>query len=697
METWNRLLDRAFGGEDVAAAPGDVGDDFWPVAPAPANADFVVDRIVEKAGQPSSSAAREWVFLVGSAGNGKSALAKRLSSHFEACTKNASVGSLARRSYDYKSLSGVAVRIVNDATIPPERDRTLADRKYLLQDLSHAVEKNAFLLVCINRGILLQERRAIAAASGSAGVIDKRLGDEVISWVLGDRKKGEGRLEIVDPAGCGYYKFARLIIEPGHTIGIHVVYLDQVSLLEPAIDHASSAAIPWGQDGVLKPAAYKVGQFPDISGKVRSRSPAAILVDGLVERLEEPVSEVRHQSPLQANLVFFKSVPCRTGWMNMLRAAEISTGKLLTYREIWGLAVLGLVGFNRGEFRMIGPDGKPSGPGGWVESRLRKLDKLQGMKRLHVLLELASTRVHMATFGHDMPRDRLFSGLSKKAPPVFPTVRTMMSVDPVLDSAPADRVTREVNEAMRAISLDKRPSEFLIDSLKEMDGPEHPFLYAWQPFDEELEEAVLEQIHEHGMDSTSRALQAWLARYLSRLCNLSIGKPAFAEVVRSLHSSWERASKNHSLEDSLDAGLLALINGKVGSQADFKTPHILLPLLAPKAEPLVEDPLEPMLAVKVPTQLQLVPRTDGDQVVLDVKLHDMRVTSLVLDFDLCREALVFSGQGGFTERSHLAAPRIERVRAALLSEAVTSRMQASAGQSPELVAVKGDVRQPIIF
>ena len=78
MDTWTRLLERAFGGEDVAAAPGDASGDFWPLSPPPANADLVVDGLINAATSGSVEAPKVWVILVGSAGNGKSVLAKRV-------------------------------------------------------------------------------------------------------------------------------------------------------------------------------------------------------------------------------------------------------------------------------------------------------------------------------------------------------------------------------------------------------------------------------------------------------------------------------------------------------------------------------------------------------------------------------------------------------------------------------------------
>jgi hypothetical protein len=694
LQTWARLLERAFGGEDVAAAPDDTCDDFWPVAPAPANADFIVDRLVDQANLQEPPDEREWVFLVGSAGNGKSVLAKRVSARLVGQKPRNLEPSLARRTYDYQSVTGQNVRIVNDATIPPERDQTMPGKDYLLQDLSFAVGSQAFLLVCINRGILLKERQAIALKQEAYPDIDRDVGAEIVSWLLDDTNQLRGKLEIQDIPDCAYYKFAKLSVGPRKVFRIHAVYLDQVSLLESAIKHASTGGDAWSENGALRPAKYHVMRYPDPGG--RSGSPAAYLLEGLLETLGPMDSAAGTPSPFAANLAFFESPHCRAGWLSMLRSAEIATGKLLSYREIWGLAVLGLVGFNRGEFRQLDNSGKRAGPNSWLISRLKKLPRQTGMGQLLTILELASARTHMALFGHDIPRDRAFASLDKRAPAVVPTVKTMMTVDPVRDVVPGDEIMKQVHEAMRAISLDSRPSEFLKGSLQLNSESGHPFLDAWQPFDDLVEKIVLEHIHEHGIDSISRALQAWLARYLVRLCALALGRPAFKDVVSQLHESWERASRNFQLDQGLNQSLLSLINGNDVLAGSVLTPSILLPLLAPKAEPIVGAEQDALLAVNVPTRLSLKPRTDGDQVILDVYAGQLLVTSLILDFDLCREAMVFSGQGGFTERSHLAAPRIERVRAALLSEAVISNMSEQPGQRPELLAVKGKTRCPLL-
>jgi len=681
MDIWTHLLDRAFGGEDVAAAPGDAGDDFWPLASPAANADVVCERLSDAVSSRVAGEDREWVFLVGSAGNGKSVLAKQAAAKIDGTLDGDSRG-LAKRTYDYTLRNGNCLKIVNDATIPPAHAAPLKHKNFLTGDLCQALESGAFMLACVNRGMLLKERLAIKENFSDDSEKARDLTAEIVNWILGG-KTGDSLLE--EPAkevSCSYYKYASFLHESGVRYRVHVVYLDQVSLFEAAVVQVED---PWAaDDGALTPGGYTVATFPDLAGVARNKSPAASLAKKLHCLLPAPPESPNIPSPIAANLEFLGSSACLVGWANMLRGAELRAGGLLTYREVWGLLVLGLVGPNRAEFRSIDSDGKPAGPNSWIRKRLVDASGAGGFDGLLPLIELANTRVHMALFGFDIPSHSVFQPLGRSAPTQVPTVRLMKGVDPVRDARPEPSRQGNVNEAMRAITLEKKPSAHL----KEID-PEHPFCKAWQPFDDYLEDKILERVHELGIDGESRALQAWFGRYLYRLYGLSSGKPAFADVISKLEESWQKAIGNYPLPSDLSEGLIALVNGV--SKASFLQTgrSMTLPLLAPKAEPISEAPEKALLALKIPTLLRFVPRVDGDQVLVDVSNNNIEVTTLVLDFDLCREALIYQGHGGFTERSHFAVPRVERVRAALLSKKVIDEMSAVPGMSPEPVAIKG--------
>jgi hypothetical protein len=691
MDTWARLLERSFGGEDVAAAPGDAGDKFWPSATPAANADFLCDRLVETAKNTSEDGAREWVFLVGSAGNGKSALAKQVAEKIGGTLEGSSTG-LAKRTYDYRLTNGQLFKIVNDATIPPELSNPTRQKNFLTGDINAAVANKACMLVCVNRGILLKERLAIqqVVSQGDTGALD--LSAELVGWILGD---GGGVAKILKPlnsAKCAFYKFASFGGGDGTPYRVHIVYLDQVSLFEAAVDHGVLGRNPWTSgEGALDPGSYSVATYPELEGHARLKSPAFALAAQLHALLQSPPGLTGVPSPLDANLAFLGSTKCRVGWSNVLRGAELCSGNLLTYREIWGLLVLGLIGHNRAEFRSIDLGGHPTGPLGWYRQKLAAATGSGGLEQLHSLVELATTRVHMALFGYDIPSHRAYQALGRSAPTQFPTLRILFAVDPVRDARPERSSQGNVNEAMRAITLDEKPSAHLIAN-----NPGHAFCEAWQPFDDYLEDKVLERVHELGIDGESRALQAWLGRYLYRLYGLSSGIPAFVDVLSKMEESWKRASGNHALAADLTEGLGALVSGVTRAAGMQAGGSMTLPLLSPKAEPIAHSPEKALLALRIPTQLRFVPRIDGDKVLVDVSNNNIGVTTLVLDFDLCREALISQGFGGFTERSHLAVPRVERVRAALLSKKVLDEMSAIPGMSPEPVAIKGDIVIPLI-
>jgi len=649
VQIWEKLLEKAFGGQDVAAAPDVKKENIWPLAPAVAGSTMICEKFSEEVNNATTSNKHiTWLFLVGSAGNGKSELAKLVADATNGKLEDYN-SKYAQRKYRYQVESGVSLDIINDATIPPEvKDNNSG---FLLNDIYESIDKKSYLLGCINRGILLKEKKHIIDNLAERNDIED-LACELIDFLL----ESENEYKAVH-INDNYHKvtyFNNASFEhDGFSITVNVIYMDQASLLEDEVIHQFLEH----EEGhsPVELGKYKVRLF-EKNSLDRKQTPAFKLATNVVSLVDKDTkwqdSEI--QSPLQANLEFFREEKLLNGWLNILRSAEICSGSRYTYRDLWGILVLSLVGTFRSEYRKTSNTGGYVNPKEWVDALVNKVE-MGGT--LEDVSTLANMRIHMSIFGEDPIYASTHS--KENAESGFSAIKSLLRVDPISDSTPDSEVAVAVKDAMDALAYDDLPSSYLFT-------PESGYEKAWTVFDSWVERKVIDAIKETKKDNERRQYEAWLGRYLYRLYALASGHPAFFKVVKEWVEAWNRANENRDLQDVLTLGLEQLISGSLKSTS---RDSILLPVLSPKADVFTDMSSQPYLALKIPSVFSFLPRNQGDHVIIAINNQNNPVAKVPLDFPLCREILVNSNpEPGFTELSHLASPRIERVRAAMLTD-----------------------------
>lgn len=629
-----RVATRSFGGSDVAVAPDWNDDGFWPSGSSAPGAEEAVEWLRGRA----ASGETAMVFLVGGPGNGKSYLSSLLVRGWEPV--DASTDGLANRTYKYRPDGPASVVVVNDATI--SRDDG-ADAP-LVADVEEAVARQDLLLANVNRGILFEE-----LAGASPG-----LGREVVIW-LADRSGGDANSE---------YVRARTFEVDGRRWPVVAVMMDVCSLLEARPEAAITAG---GEPSsvLVDPKPYSVVRLSK-RGPAHDRTTAAgPVVEELLGRVPDP-SSLRVHDPFAANLRSLRVDGIRSGVLCMLRAAEIASGRRLTYRELWGSVARLLIGDSPSRSR----DGDPM-----------SAVPVAPPSELDEVLRLAGLRFHQSLFAASP--GALVEGTSQRFDPVTALTR---HVDPVKDARPGatDRNghgwASPVLEAFAGHATGESPLKALTST-----SQIEPDQLGVTSFDWWLDQQVVAHLQPGLLaDNVRRQLVAWYGEYLLRLYAVAIGVPAFEEEVEAWTRAWRSAS-NGQLPQNLEESLRTLLFPSTGTRPGE---GFLIPVLAARAEPLGRVAGEPTLAAGIPSGWALRSRSVGDQLSVVLRLEGVDMVELDLDFAMVREALACrAGTEGVTEYTDSASPRLERFRSTLLRDGSAHGLRyvvVEAGHSYEL-------------
>jgi hypothetical protein len=659
-----RLIERSYGGKDVAACPTDTVDGFWPIGPCPLCVNETIDRLSKRLSAGGDGDAAEWVFLVGGAGNGKSEVAKNLNAQVHdtlfSPTEDEKLNK-AHRLYKYRRADKGEFIIINDATVSRQADYP-RDRGALCKDLDDALKQSSVpcLLANINRGILLEE-------SEHKGLHNPMTG-QIIEWLMGESFSGEEldgkKMEPLGSIKQGYYRMAKLIDRGKCTAYIHVVYMDYGSLFEPREE--AEPAVAWNEEStpVLSDQnKYRVIRF-EIDKEQRVMSPAAQIIKQYVRALGA-LPEDEGECPILANLKTISGDDSSSGILEVARGCEIASGGRFSYRELWELISLLVIGPCRREF-MERED--VISPLEWTRNKYREWENTGDISNL---MELAQHRSHMSIFRAVSPTTKKFQKVYK--PKHTPVTQMLSMVDPVKDATRdwAD----DVYEAMEQLQLGRYPSDYL----KRKDPL---FADNWHKFDA-LVEREIENLatDKKTTDHDSRVLRNWLGQYILRLYALVKGRPAHQNVFKA----WTRArrvadSGNKNVGPPLAAGIRQMIAPRWGSSGDWEY-KLILPLLSARSQPLVRDVKRPVLCYGFDhTTIKFELMIESDRLMLLLMLESRKISKLALDFLICREALAFGeNENGFTEAGSLAAARIERTRSQLLSNSTFDRISPHVG------------------
>lgn len=328
------ILERSFGGLGVAVSPISGGEgEKWPTGPSSPMSSEACRAMMMACSASDNLGPAHMVFLVGGAGNGKSRLAAEVVKHVNGKRKGED-SAFAQRCYEFALPNGRALRILNDATIPPADKHQFALRR----DIAEALHGNEHFLGCINRGVLIGEQSEREGLSGN----QDKIASDIIAWLLDGCLRNDGADELGLVSGgeldVGHYQFAKVREAGKVTAVLHLVYMDSASLLEewempPAMER-TDAALPTVKQTVTPLGSVKRGDMATAFEACLTK---------LASNFHADLSPSTFD-PIAANAVSLSSELVARGWCSIMRGAEILSGTHFSYRELWALSAHSLVG-----------------------------------------------------------------------------------------------------------------------------------------------------------------------------------------------------------------------------------------------------------------------------------------------------------------------------------------------------------------
>lgn len=630
------------------------GDDRWPDGAVAPMAKEACDVLLSACNSTVQGPFPVFVFLIGGAGNGKSKLAGDVIRAVRGTAKEPPEA-FARRIYNFHLANGGRFTVVNDATIPPPEQTALPP---LVSDVAIALEGQTNLLVCVNRGVLIGE------AGAPPTLLDQptqHVAQALLKWVL-DSTRGEPTLSggwTISPSAArggplGHYRYVTVRFEGKTQAALHVVYMDQASLLEP-----------WP-----KPGAKQFDLPVDAALEVRPLSVVPLLrrefgnsaVAAFAPSLSQAArnfSEDLHKGgpggdidPVLANAAALSNLEVADSWCALMRGAEVISGVRFTYRELWALFGHSLIGGP--------PESGLSKLSDWVAKQTQIAKEGADLTvRLNALMALAQLRTHMVLFGGSRIRAENASPSSYPWPHVSnEALQSVSLADPLRDYGPAGgHAYSDLVDVISGIEEGRFPGQQL--AKKDMQVAK-----TWSTFDTYLETIVAELVMK-GSDRPElkrrNFVLSWYGQYLFRLVALAKGWPAHTSIIDRWQQSWLEAGGNGRLPAELEQSVLRVLLPGVAGQAQVR-----FPLLRPRIETVPEG--ESHISVEVAQQLFVLSAgTQGDQIVINVRREGHAAAETILDFHLVREAEARARGHGFTDSMLLVEPRLERMRASVLA------------------------------
>jgi hypothetical protein len=657
----NWILNRAFGGGDVADSPqGKAEDDNkWPRGLSSPSASECCDLLKTACESAEESDVSVMVFLIGGAGNGKSYLARSLIERLGLVPEEVST-EYARRSYEYQIRGIRDLVIVNDATIP--RNDQSDGEGDLCEDISQVIENRSHLLACVNRGVLVGELRHAKRENNFL--------EDFIYWLLNGQPHfsegaSSGRIQIEhapNSSDDGYYLKCNLRGAKGEIIAVvHASIMDHLSLLEPAPDISII-------DGETIECSVATSE-PILGGRVRTgenRKNLKIPIYSLYKEFFSGISdslEVAHEdglSPIVSNAKTLKNENSCSSLCSQLRAAEIFSGAHVTYRDAWGMAVLALTG------------GLPVGGideyGDWISERVDRIrkDRVPLSEKMLSVIELASRRTHLSIFSASGPDSFLDGDSAEQVPyPSAQVLLAMTQVDPLrgLD----DAIHEEVMDALVLLDDGKGPAESLAERHQD-------FREVWSVLDRKLEEILLQWLNEENVPYSKRSdVLSWYGQYIFRLFSFAQGKCAEALTVSKWQEIWQKSKTKASRlrgADDVTRGLNSIVFPSFKSDdPDFS----YFPVFSQRITPLEGGRSNSRFSVEIDRQAySWHVNRNGDRILLTLKgaggdAENEEKAQILLDFNLLKESLAQQNGFGFSDASIDLEPRLERLRAEVMS------------------------------
>lgn len=643
------LWERSYGGAEVAAVPaGRSSSSVDALAPAGvAEASEWFQTELRRGGRSVPVA----LFLVGGPGGGKSAAATKIVGGYELLDR---VSPLAERKYTYKTSRGKLV-VVNDATIPGDRDDCS-----LVAEINDAISDRSDLLVCANRGVLVDELSKVHSQTTSPG-------KALLSWINGGRAPSSEvnvaqepealRVDAQEMPERGFVRGGRLREGGEALVSAQVVFLDECSLFENRPKVEVSADGP-------RPQPYRIGSFQ--SETDRSQSCAQSLMEQIWSRVPEEETgwhEELSDNPVWENVRNLGSAVVRRGLFDVLRASEIINGRRLSYRDLWAVIARSVAGRLPARMDVRNVDEWAQGRLRVAESRVSKVED-----RWSAAKDLAETRFFMSLFagGADEGRGLVADPLDDQ----------LAAADPASDAPPGwlgkgAGWSTPVIDAFSVVGTETSPLSWL----KSQNNA--ALAQAIGPVEELVDKVFVAVCHEQN-DKARREATAWYGRFLLRLYAVVNGVSALSSEVQWWVDAWTAASRGGRLTRILEDGLQTLLNPT--SEKD-STPSTYVRTFSSRAEPVLGRVDTPTLATRL-TRVGFGARVDGERIWVSVEDRDKSVGELQLDIGLIRQISTVAGDHfGLTELTPSIEPRLERTRSA--------RLKTNTGAGHDLTVLTG--------
>lgn len=645
------ILERSFGGLGVAASPfNSVSGGKWPEGPSSPMSSEACRALMLACSAGDALGPAHMVFLVGGAGNGKSQLAAEVVRNVHGSLKG-KAGAFAQRCYEFSLPNGRALKVLNDGTIPPPDKRPLP----LLNDIAVSLREKEHFLGCINRGVLIGEQSERPKLTDD----HEKVASDIIYWLLNGYLRPNDNVESYriskSDHTVGHYQFAKLRADDKVIAVLHLVYMDSASLLEewgepPMMEHLEEA-LPTAE---LRPT-------PLIDSK---RGEVATAFEPcIVELAQKYRCDLKAGSldPIAANAGSFSSKVVARGWCSMMRGAEILSGTHFSYRELWALSAQTLVGPASSDTL--------SRLDQHVTENLAKI-KAQDFKTIVAgAVALGNLRSHMMLFEAGAAQTDNSASTFDWPRTINEAIKAVHIADPLKQFGPArGKESTDINDALDGLKDGILPGALLASK----DDAVNAY---WSSLDARIEEIIQKAIDpDKGSDlelKDRNSLLSWYGRYLYRLVAMVRGWPAYVSVVSAWQNAWLDANQIGRLKATLEDAILEIVAPV--SDASHKA---LFTFLQPRVTQ--GEPNAPKVLIEIPrNDINMTARVNGDRVDIEIRLRSQRdaheasaVTSL--DFHLLREAIASLKGHGFTDSRLIIEPRIERLRAAMVSAQIRS-------------------------
>lgn len=597
------LWKRAFGGELVADSPNSTDDLRGLAGKSFGGLSAAVEHFSKHS---DSSNGPALFFLVGGPGAGKSSLAKELVADLSEI--EAPSNSLAQRRHMFQGNKRKLI-LINDATMS-ENGETIS----LGSDVTVALETGSDLVVCVNRGVFVEE----FANANNPFLIDK-----VLRYVAG--RDWPEDLEALDSVNSGTWKSVEFDRE-GQRVSLIAAYLDSTSLLRTSPVTGISA------------------------NPLQIGGPAVEMLGNLFGELAvEPVFEIAPE-PISSNIASLQNPQIFNSFVKLLLKAETANGSVFNYRTLWGIASRAIFGGLPGAQSI-------SDPFSGVPADLVHLD-------FSTLKELSVIRSHQSIYGTEESSASLFSSGQSSQTKVFeridPLRSSLVEEAHTDDVAGAEKVWFSlITDAFFSVEEGISPLESLLSTVPTND----PFREYVTGFDRALDSSFLDELGMITSGSTRQALISWYSKYLVRAYAFANGFIGNSTVVRLLDEI--RDSEQIPDQEDLGRRLLALLRPRrYSGEADGSA---LLTLFDSRVSPVIGDLKSPKLAIKA-SELNLSIKRNENDVILQLTEYGRPVGEVNLDFELVYEALAWlPGYAGITDSATAVIPRIERLRASRLT------------------------------